>query len=153
MISRWYQHFTYWIFIWYSLYILDIVPYNPFIAFIFILAFDAYTLYLKPKTSSNTQILPVHYIRILLVILLHYIPLLKLNYTIEFDSIFIFAFMGLLYFFIYPQWGTFYFEHSYNITINQFLTGRFFNPIIGILFILFAVFIQKNTLKRRDINK
>ena len=156
MISRWYQHFTYWIFIWYSLYLFDIISYNPFPAFILILLFDSVSLFMKQNTEKNAKFLPIHALRLSIVILLHYIPFLKLNYTIEHNSVILLLMLGFLYLFLFPNWYSYYFDTNNSTTINQFLTGRFFNSTIGILFVIFAVFIQgfkpKKLLKQQNNN-
>jgi hypothetical protein len=140
MIVRWYQLFSYWIFLWYAIYI-HLGLFNPFIAFVFVLFFDLYfVLNNRFSQSFNGHIPNVHFFRIILMIMLHYIPLIKLNSQIQYESILILSVLSLLYVKLNPKWLSYYFSHSSSSTVVEFLNIRFGHYLFGIVFVGFVLY-------------
>tara|TARA_B100000902_G_C27118597_1_gene817442 strand:- start:442 stop:969 length:528 start_codon:yes stop_codon:yes gene_type:complete len=100
--ERFYNIFSWWLIVWYFLYINKVITANPFIAAAMSVMWDLFATYYitsdntnNKSTSLNSQL--VIYFRIFAIIMSHWVPLLTLPRFIDMQSILTLIALGIFY--------------------------------------------------------
>ena len=160
-----YNIFSWWLVVWYFLYINKLISINPFIAAAMSILFDLFgAYYVSTDKNNNTNDLSpnkqiVVYFRILAIIFSHWIPFLSLPRSIEVISIITLCLLTILYIFVLHIQGltiTSIYDLNNNNNVNynslyQLFKLRFGNipmGILGFVFLFYTGFILlKNPAK------
>uniref|UniRef100_A0A6C0AY45 Uncharacterized protein n=1 Tax=viral metagenome TaxID=1070528 RepID=A0A6C0AY45_9ZZZZ len=151
--GKWYNIFTFWIYIWIFLYLYNILP-NPFVLFLGMIILDIvffYPVHIYLYVLDKFKYISTFITKIILLILFHTLPFLFLPIELNINSIFLCLFLAVIYLFIIYKnkikFIYFYGEpYLYNIDYKDFLKIRFGNASI-IFIILFII----NTYKLLEL--
>lgn len=151
--GKWYNIFTFWIYIWIFLYLYNILP-NPFVLFLGIIILDIfifYPLHIYLYVLDKFNYISTFIIKIIFLVLFHTIPFLFLPLEINTNSIFLCIFLAAIYLFIVYKNNIklifFYGEsYLYNIDYRDFLKIRF-----GDASIIFIILLIINTYKLLEL--
>ena len=96
---KWYNFFSWWVFIWFILYKLNVIPYNPFFVYVIIYIYLLYRciIFIINKEYKNKGNLFVSFFIGLILLVVDLLPIFFVKHEIKLESVMFSLLLGLIY--------------------------------------------------------